>query len=202
MLNKQDMVRRVLTDFYEKERLVNSYFKDKEVQFAIDFLQANEQPEMIVRGSTAGEYEEPVSGYLWCTNVRLFFAGAKGSILKKPVYEEFHYGSIATVVYKPNRLGGLVGGELILHMSTTSAHGRVAQRKYSLSSTYGEHKNQAFVDYLRRRIDSLHPTSVTGSVPQAIKTDLVEQLERLGELKTQGLITEEEFQAAKKRLLQ
>lgn len=55
------------------------------------------------------------------------------------------------------------------------------------------------------RLDRLHPeSSFSGAVEEGAGPaggDLVERLERLGALRTKGLLSEEEFQAAKLRLL-
>ena len=50
-------------------------------------------------------------------------------------------------------------------------------------------------------LNIIDPGETVSSTESANNQTIISQLERLGELKTQGLITEEEFKAAKAKLL-
>jgi hypothetical protein len=171
--------------------------KNKTVEFAIDFFQADEIPEKAI--DVDFEYQDDLDtktskGFLWSTSKRVFFAGkAGGGLFKRsqPYYREFPYGSIARIEFE--RGGLLSSGKITLHISTTSAQGRVTQ--VCFSGARSKDKLQEFADYVIRKIN-------TPVAPQASReSDFIAQLERLGKLKAKGLLTEEEFQAAKKKLL-
>jgi hypothetical protein len=67
------------------------------------------------------------------------------------------------------------------------------------------HKEQvrAFCDYVRARISGATQHASAPQAPPATggQTDVVSQLERLAKLKEQGILTDEEFQAQKQKIL-
>jgi len=92
MPSRETEIHTLLLHYFDgNERVVDYRMRSKSIIFAQEFFYAQEKPEMVIEATTAGEYEDSVGGYLWCTNHRLFFAGAKGTIFKKPIYEDFGF---------------------------------------------------------------------------------------------------------------
>lgn len=52
------------------------------------------------------------------------------------------------------------------------------------------------------RLEALEQEQVTAEAPAAPQTDLYDELERLGQLKEKGILTDVEFEAQKQKLLQ
>lgn len=161
---------------------------DRSIRFAIEFFQSDELPEKAVASSLKHDYNN-VSGYLWATNKRVLFVGSQSILSKKPLYREFTYKSISTILYEKKFLSG----KIVLHVSTTAAKGSIASVEFESSGEQAE----AFVNYVRNRIDNLGSSESI----QQVRVDFMAELERLAALKNQGLISDDEFAAAKRKLL-
>lgn len=103
--------------------------------------------------------------------------------------EDFAYNQITSMEYKT----GLLLGEIIIY----SAGDRVRIEYCDKSQV------QAFVEYVRARMSG---QSDHASAPQQNATrasnDTISQLERLADLKERGILTDEEFQAQKRKILE
>jgi hypothetical protein len=175
--------------------------KDKGLKFAVDSLQADEVPERITPVSLELASALSSYGFLWSTSQRLLFSGIiKGFFTRtKPIFREYSYRSIADIQLVKGNL--FREARIILHLSTTPASGDKA--KVAFGSVVGNAKLQEFVDYIRDKI--ANPQAATSGVSSSVLAegdDLVIKLEHLARLKSQGAITEQEFLAAKKKLLE
>jgi hypothetical protein len=180
---------------------INDWRKDKGPKFAVDSLLPDEMPERIAPVSLVLASATPRYGFLWSTNKRLLFSGIiKGYFSKnQPVFREYAYRSIADIEFVKSNF--FREARIILHLSTTPASG--GEVKVAFGSVADNAKLQAFVDYIRNKIANPEPTaSDIASAVVAEDDDLVVKLERLAQLKSQGTITEQEFLAAKKKLLE
>lgn len=176
---------------------------DKAIKYSLEFLQDGELPEKVIL--VYFSYDDPntpknTEGFLWSTDNRIFYASSIEGFLQspKPLYKELAYGRIATVQLEKGNF--FSSDKIIFHTSTTSSTGYVA--KVTFVSINEPGMLEQFADYVRNKIASSktsNDSSQTSEIPNA--EDLINRLERLGELKSQGLITEEEFVAAKKKLL-
>jgi hypothetical protein len=115
-----------------------------------------------------------------------------------PIYKEFSLGSIATIHYNKKRLGT---SEIILNIRTTSASGKTVQVIFSEGINYRDTRD--FIKYVQQKIASINAPATEASVSDSSASeDFVSQLERLARLKEQGVLAEEEFEAAKRKLLE
>ncbi len=167
------------------------------VNFAAELFQSDEVPERVVQSSYEYDFNENSYGYLWATNRRVVFAGPQGGGLfkaAKPFYKEFTFGSIASIQFEKGKLLPL--GKIAFHISTTAAAGTVA--KVIFTPMEKNEQILSFIQHVKSKIASLEQPSQTAS--SSANTDFIAQLERLGQLKAQGVITDEEFLQAKKKL--
>ncbi len=204
MISKKEAVRRVFDLCFPEAGAtdIDSLLeKDKGVKFAFDSLLPDELPERITPVWLELASATPRYGFLWGTNKRLLFAGIiKGYFSKtKAVFREYAYRSIADVEFVKGSF--FREARIILHLSTTPASG--GEARVAFGSLANNARLQAFVDYLRSRIANPEAAASDMSSPVAAEDDdLVVKLERLAQLKSQGTITEQEFLAAKKKLLE
>ena len=95
---------------------------------------------------------------------------------------------------------GLIGG-----MVKTAAVAGTAQATRNAVNRHAAKKNvAAYEDAERAYYQNAQPVQVAAPPPQAApapQQDVVSQLERLGALRDQGVLTEEEFQAQKAKIL-
>lgn len=149
-------------------------FTMKEVEALPTILFNHESVLSIVRG----QYEKR-SGILVATEGRLIFID-KGIIYGLKV-EDFSYDKITSVQFET----GMLSGKLII-----MASGNKAQIESVFNSQV-----KPFADFVRERITML---GQKGNEPAI---DLVDQLTKLASLRDKGILTEEEFQKQKAKLL-
>jgi hypothetical protein len=143
---------------------------------AADILESGEVIEHAVQG-TIGK----AKGLLLATNRRLVFVN-RGII--KTQSESFRYDKISSVQYQTG------------FMSTSIAlviDGRTLKVE-SVLNTHGA----SFANYVRQRVDQ---GNAPIPAPASVSVDIADQLGRLADLRTKGILTEEEFQAQKQKLL-
>lgn len=154
----------------------------KELKELPAILWEDEKVEDIVQGRYNNH-----SGVLVATNKRLIFIDK--TLLGKLYVEDFPYDKITSIQYKT----GWVFGEITIYAS-----GNKAEIKDVLKGHV-----KRFAEYVRARITApKEHASLSAMQTQSINNvDFLSQLERLATLKEKGLISDEEFEAAKKRLL-
>ena len=120
------------------------------------------------------------NGVLVATNIRVFFF-YKGRFFGEQV-EDFSYNKISSIEYET----GMIGGSITILASGNAAKIDVVPNVYC----------RPFVNTVREIISNLsQPPKVE------ISKDLLSKLERLAALKQAGMLTDEEFTAAKAKLL-
>ncbi|RXA19922.1 hypothetical protein EQO05_07175 [Methanosarcina sp. MSH10X1] len=156
-------------------------FGHKEIKELPNILWEDERIEKLVQGL----YEKK-NGILVATNKRLIFID-KGLIYGLRV-EDFPYDKVSSIQYKT----GLIFGELTIFASGNKADIQQVDKKIVRN----------FSDYVRARITEIkeHPNHPS-EVNQNSSGDLADQIKKLADLKDQGILTEEEFSAKKKKLL-
>jgi hypothetical protein len=135
-------------------------------------LDAGESIEYAVQGKLG-----KTSGLLVATDRRVFFVN-QGLI--KTQAESFLYTKISSVQYKT----GLLRSSIALIVDARTLIIDHVLNDFAVK----------MADYLRERIERKDE-------PRAALPDAVSQLERLAKLKEQGVLTDEEFQAQKKKIL-
>jgi hypothetical protein len=178
-------------------KIGSKYVKKKEFKELPNILQEDEMPLHCVWGT----YMDSVgNGILLATDRRLIFID-KGLMSLK--VEDFPYSRITSVQYKT----GWASGEIVIHASGNKAKiSNVLKDECTL-----------FADWLRNHIDEYHMGSkprqyiAPQNLPSAQSTvvaskeertdKVIKQLKELGELKNQGILTEEEFQQQKAKIL-
>jgi len=153
----------------------------KEVKELPKILWEDERIEQIIQGM----YNNG-NGVLVATNKRLVFVD-KGLMFGLKV-EDFPYDKITSIQYET----GMLMGEI-----TIFASGNKAEIKY-----LDKARTRVFAEFVRARVTA---TSDHASVQKASAVpnadDVVSKLERLAALKSQGILTEEEFLEQKRKIL-
>jgi len=146
----------------------------------------NELPQILAEGETIdniaqGSYNNG-QGILVSTNRRLVFVD-KGLLYGLKV-EDFPLDKITTIQYET----GLLLGEIKIHTS-----GNIAK-----IDNVEKVNARAFAEFVRNKLSQ--PRETTTPIIKN-QPDVYDQLEKLAKLKEQGVLTQEEFDAQKKKLL-
>ncbi|HVO41943.1 MAG TPA: SHOCT domain-containing protein [Aggregatilineales bacterium] len=201
MASKAEAVRKALSVCFpdqERSEIEALIASDRSIKYALEAFRPDEIPEhgMLVSLEVTGT--SAFYGFLWITNRHLLFAGAVGGFLVKPrpVYRDYTYRSIRNVRFLEGRR--FQGAKIILEIADSP-------EKVVFASIAKNDRLQKFVDYLQARIAG-KASPATPDADEALESamgnsDFIVGLERLNQLKSQGALTEEEFQAAKKKLL-
>jgi len=184
-----------INEYYERELLTQPAMR-----FAEEFMALNEIPEMILRVSSTGDTSVG-EAFLIATNERLFYSGGTGKGMlqsAKPDCREYAYRGIAKIQFEQGN--AFKSSSLTFHVPTKAAKGNIT--KVTFKTFNIKEDIQRFVEYVRKKMTTVNRSiGAADSQPAPDDQDFVEKLERLGSLKNQGLITEDEFTAAKKKLL-
>ena len=142
----------------------------------------------IVEDAIKGLYKSR-NGMLVSTNKRLIFVD-KGTLWGLNV-EDFPYDKISSIQYNL----GMISGEITIYTS-----GNKAKIDMVIKSECAR-----FAEHVRARITGISTNkskSFSEKNSSSNKEDLLEKLERLAKLKNDGILTENEFITAKKKLLE
>jgi hypothetical protein len=180
MDNIKEMVKITIQASYPHE--VNRYINKKYVVALPEFLDPNEKLEAVVFGKIPDLFG-PTAGGLWATDRRLAFLCTH--ILGKSI-SDFTYGSIEGINVTPSWPRSVV-------IKTTGNRNLMLQHVDIDIAT-------KFVNQVRQIMENR--LSANLSQNNQPSNDLVEQLEKLAALKDTGVIDENEFALAKKKLLE
>lgn len=162
----------------------SKFLSRKEVRELPNILWEDEHVERLVQGA----YNNG-SGVLVATNKRLVFVD-KG--WTKLVVEDFPYDKISSIQYKT----GLALGTIMIFASGNNSEIKNVPKD----------QTRAFADYVRARTtgasDHASEQKPPTSSDDTSGADPLDKLERLGRLREQGVLTEEEFQTQKQKLLE
>lgn len=164
-----------------------TFWNGKEIKALPSILWEDETVEAVI----GGVYNKG-RGVLVSSNKRLLFVD-KGLMWGLKV-EDFPYDKISSIQYSK----GLLMGEITIYTSGNKATIEGTDKQYCAQ----------FCEQVRARI-----TKISSSACAAKDTsfpiektqnqgDLIEKIKHLGELKMQGILTDEEFALAKQKLLQ
>lgn len=160
---------------------VSKFFGKKEINELPKILLKDENVLDIVQGAYSGKM-----GVLIATQFRLIFID-KGFLFGVKV-EDFPYDKITSIQYET----GIIQGKIIIMASGNKA----------LIDNVVKSRVQNFSDNVRKRILEL---SNAKNQPQQVVInqglDIADQLSKLADLKQKGILTEDEFEAQKKKLL-
>lgn len=149
----------------------------KEIKELPSVLWEDERIEQMVQGV----YGEAL-GVLAATNKRLVFVD-KG-LLRMRV-EDFPYDRISSIEYKT----GMMMGSIIIYAS-----GNKSEIKH-----VAKDQCQGFANYVRARTTA--PSAHASAPAPAATASPVDELERLAKLRDAGVLTDQEFEAEKQRVL-
>jgi len=153
----------------------------KEIKQLPAILWEDEVVEKLVQGIYSSGY-----GILVATNKRLIFVD-KGLIYGLRV-EDFPYDKITSIQYET----GVFYGEIKIFASGNKADITQISKKQA----------RDFAEYVRARISGVKEHASVYAPAQTSSGDVITQLERLAELKEQGILSEEEFLTLKKKILE
>ena len=153
----------------------------KEIKELPKILWEDESVEQLIQGM----YNNG-TGLLVATNKRLIFVD-KGLMFGIKV-EDFPYDKITSLQYET----GMLMGEI-----TIFASGNKAEIKYLEKA-----RTRVFAEFVRARVTGASSHASVKPASVAIQADdVVSKLERLAVLKSQGILTEDEFLEQKRRIL-
>ncbi len=193
MTSKAEAIRAAISQMHGGQQWLGR----KEIAELPSILWEDELPERIIHG-----WYGKGNGIVVATNKRLVFVD-KGLMWGLRV-EDFPYDKVSSIEYNT----GLLLGELTIYTSGNRAK----------IENIDKSQCREFAEYVRARITSVMQHRSVPSAPHAVTTmqtnpvgpqaspvasghELMAQLERLGQLKIQGLIDDQEFKAAKAKLL-
>lgn len=156
---------------------ISNYLGRKEINELPQILAESETIDNIAQGT----YNNG-QGILVSTNRRLVFVD-KGLLYGLKV-EDFPLDKITTIQYET----GLILGEIKIHTS-----GNIAKIDNVEKATA-----RAFAEFVRNKLSQ--PKETTAPIINN-QPDVYDQLEKLAKLKEQGILTQEEFDTQKKKLL-
>ena len=168
---------------------------DKGLKYAIAAFKLDEMPERVMLVSLHYQAAVSLVGFLWITNRRLLFVTAIGNTVigSHPLYREIAYSSIRQIHFEQSRW--FQNAKLILHLDSD---------RVLFESIVKPEPLQQFVDYLRNKVADPHTSALdveTAFQPEDDDRDFISELERLNNLKKEHVVTDEEFEIAKKKLL-
>lgn len=156
----------------------------KEIKELPAILWEDEKLEKLVQGRYGNGM-----GVLVATNKRLVFVD-KGLISLR--VEDFPYKNVSSIQYQT----GMVFGKITIFTSGNKADIDQIDKKQA----------KDFAEYVRNRISNYETKeapvdSTVSTTPVQSGEDFISQLERLATLKEKGILSEEEFQSQKQRIL-
>lgn len=160
-----------------------TFWNGKDIKELPNILWEDEMLETLI----GGNYDKG-TGILVATNKRLLFVN-KGLMWGLKV-EDFPYDKISSIQYTQ----GFVFGEIDIFASGNKAKIERVDKLYCAQ----------FCEKVRARITKITENAAAPSITERLENkqeDLIEKLRQLGELKTQGILTDEEFILAKQKLL-
>lgn len=157
----------------------SAYLGRKEINKLPEIMIEGEEFEHIIQGM----YKDK-QGVLVATNLRLIFIDV--GFLYGSSVEDFGYDKITSLQYET----GLLFGKITILASGNKA---VIDKLQKIPA-------KQFSDLVRANIGKPKETAATTVIHQA-PIDVADQLQKLAALKEQGILTEDEFAAQKKKLL-
>lgn len=159
-----------------------SISKMSEIKELPRILRGSEQ----VLDAIRGQYKDKWNGLLLTTNERLLFI-SKGAFFGGMSMEDFPLSKISSIEFEQ----GFVFGTITIYTSGNKAQIKKADKDYCIT----------FCEHVRSLVHENSKPSTNNISVYSNEDDLIAKLERLGKLKEQGILTDEEFILAKKKLL-
>lgn len=160
------------------------FFSPKEIKELPDLLWDDELPEQCVTGNYHAN-----SGILVATDRRMLFVD-KG-LLGQLKVEDFPYDKISSL--ESNR--GILAGSIVIHISGN----------WECIDRIPKGQVNAFVAAQRKKValwkNKTEVPPQTSHQPTPSSGSAIDELERLGKLRQQGILTQDEFEQAKARLI-
>lgn len=141
-------------------------------------LHSEEMPLIVVQG-----HFDDKPGVLTATDERVIFAG---KLFFNTIVKDFPYSKLSSVSLDSGIMNATVKFEF--------SGGKLEVEKIQKSVA------REFVDIVQQKING-KDASVAPVTPAAAEVDVFDKLRKLGELKAAGILTEDEFQEQKKKLL-
>lgn len=158
---------------------VNKFMSRKEIKELPNILWENELPEALATGMYGNH-----KGIVVATDRRAIFID-KGLI--SLTVEDFPYERISSIEYHT----GMLLGSITIYTSGNKAEIKQVPKA----------EVRPFAEFLRARISAPTPVANVAQPVPAANSDRVTQLERLASLKSQGILTEDEFEQEKRKVL-
>lgn len=149
-----------------------------------DVIREDETIIHAVAGTFDGNY-----GAAAATNQRVVFVGRSTGFVRRVKTEEYMYANITSIEVKT----GLAQAKVEL----------VVPGNRAIIDKVPNEQAKGFAAAVRRKIASAHAPQAPVPLPASpAQVDVADQLEKLANLRERGILTEEEFQTQKKKLLE
>jgi len=159
---------------------VSSFFGRKEIKELPEILDDSEVVDNIVQGM----YNNGM-GILVSTDRRLIFVD-KGFMWGLKV-EDFPLDKITSIQYETS----ILSGKIKIHIS-----GNISEIDH-----VGKMEARRFAEFIRNKLSAPKSSTPASSPSKDTESDIFGKIEKLGKLKSAGLLTEEEFNEQKSKLL-
>jgi hypothetical protein len=207
MPNKVDSVRRALYGCFpdRPHQEINELAdKDQGIRCALESFTPAELALRVMLVSVSTAPSAVRMGFLWCTTRRLLFVGTIRGLFSgtRPVSLEWGYAEIQRVEFKhgrfqPSRIDmHLAGSAERVKFESVVRSDLIRAFAEDLAGYLQAHRQGKLLIPAHDEVDASEPSEDRES------GDLLERLERLALLRDSGALSEEEFSAAKKKLLQ
>lgn len=136
-----------------------------------------------------GKYKKNVGALMLLTDQRLILMSTT-MIMKNLIMEDFELSKVSSIEMKE----GFISNTITVYASGNKAEFINYDAKYNIE----------FCEHVKKVLSKGKETPVQPVIqtpPPSTSNDLLEQLERLGALKEKGLLTDDEFQKAKEKIL-
>lgn len=180
LLDRIKVIESTIKTFYPNSHA--HWLKQRHVKDVPTYLDEDEWPEAVLFGkpNSFGAW-----GGLWATNKRLLWIHRS---LWGLGVQDYTYQKINSIGFSPSGIGVInisLSGQL-LSFGLFEVDKKAAPR---------------FMKHVRAKIADISTPASKETAPQPKEPGLITQLERLSQLRSQGMISEEEFEAAKRKLL-
>lgn len=167
-----------------------SLYKDSIVYFEKYVLRSNEKFLLSIIAEYDKSVDREMKGLLIATDQRLVFVSSRGRN-RQFFYEEFDYRSMNGITQAKD---GLFENELYIDLG-------ISRKKFDNLMPFERLRD--FINIVMNQIHMVRdtPRTTTVSFSTVTVSDKYAALEKIGKLKEQGILTEEEFEKEKKKIL-
>lgn len=153
-----------------------------------EFIQLTDDDEILINAVTGLNKGDVKGGILFATNKRIVYI-TESTFLKKISVNNIPLDKISSIEYKK----GWISSKILIY--TANAAMQIEQIETDAAPKFCNQVKKS-MDVLNQQMYQVQQTP-----PPSPKKDFIQELKELGQLKQEGIITDEEFKLAKEKLL-